>query len=643
MNRRVQSKYDGGDILPDATIMEIMFPAHLFGQEGNANKFVFKDGVLPDMWKQSLYLFSWLIHKYDLMFSDKRYRDGTPMFLVVFEDVVTAGNETTAGVRLRLVLQYHAWVEEQEAARREAAADEVKAEVNDADNAGRKHKPRHLTLATASPGYLLAALAKSNEGLLSGEKERAQRVKHRGVSPPWVFLKTVVPSSYELLAVFMSGMDGAAEKGIRGVGNRDGDGPSRWVGKSNILNPLNVWSLSRSMRAVQTLDERKCMGRIDRVYSSIDAYRKPLYEDDDFVENSSPPPSPPLSPPEGGEGGSLYTYPRPARTFRIQPAALFPGRLDSFIFPRQLDENDQITPASRTLLMGLVNQAGLSDAEFEQSLNKQFQTARECLWWNQGVEAEAASADLDSLRTSVYKGLGDVRRKCHNDKISMTHEIYLQRVRAMYQFGPIWSSHGNMPDSLKAIAGWGEAYLSSHQNFCMPRLPSTSNLSALGDIVLQDHIDLKFAMGTGTLSRQATLVLKCAFHVYNLGSKLNPHVLMHGPAAQGKSFIFTKLVVILIPGTVKNVTIATQRAEVAEGAESKIDVQIMVMDDVAPSTLGIGVAPATKGSQAGNSPNDMVRFLFLPFYLFHLLYLLPLLSHAFLFDFLILFIYTHAF
>jgi hypothetical protein len=567
IHRRTSQNVDTNLILPDATILEMVVYNHLLDQDSNAVNLAFRGGIVPQLYQQVLFIFSYLVYKYSDMFGDTCYNDGAPLFFVSTEVITSGRDKRASGVRIRLVLQYHEWVKALEEKRNQASAD-------DDEKKKKKPKPGQLTLVSCHPGHLLHTLTKENRRKLTGLKAMVNRQKLSDTTQAWRFAQQLQPIAYTVIARVVSGGNG---------GGGGGGGGGFWWDEHHPCNPLNVWSVERSMRAVCALTER-CPD-IDAKFFDIDEYRE-----------------------DAGDGYVFYKYPFPMNTHRVMPAALIPGRLHEFELPHK-QTVVQITPKDRSTFMGLINAKDLTPEQVEEKVRDLAEMAVEVNWWsNVGVGGGGSTGStLDALRTHTAAGSIAIGKMSSTNPTAVSRALYEERLRNLSSFGCIWTPRGNMPVSLQSIAGWGESHLASHSNFCLPRLPCASNLSPLANLVLQDHVDLKFATSIGTLSRQASLLLYSSLHVYNLASKLNVNFLWFGTAAQGKSFVLTRLFVILIKGTVTCVTHMTQKAEMADGAEPHIDVQIIIQDDVCPSALGIGATPGSlKGNNGGGGQHDAV-------------------------------------
>jgi hypothetical protein len=358
----------------------------------------------------------------------------------------------------------------------------------------------------------------------------------------------------------------------------------------NPASPINVFSLKNALH-------RAAMSGACEAYTNIDHWKNP----------------------HAGANQQPFRFPIHGKdTYRLRARELHPGELFGRFFP---DERRVVLPLTHP---AVVTEAWPNLTPTQQKGHDQKSTSARF------KALKAAQIQIASEPTVKDDGCGidKVKARCkermarYNGKLpsfddpdfkKLSRERRIDQLRCIDELNQVYNKdEQGLSVAVRSILLWIEDNGSNLK--CEPTECAKifGDLSTFADSMSRQLLQLESVHQVYQSHREALLLLLLCAHVYK-DCDMHPHHLLVGPAETGKSYLAKLLVACFIPGTVKEITGESAKANYTADSSTITD-KIHVCEEASLAALGIstnGVArsknldPDKFNGSADSAPSEM--------------------------------------
>lgn len=321
--------------------------------------------------------------------------------------------------------------------------------------------------------------------------------------------------------------------------------------QQNPLNPFNVFTLERACMLAQRYGA-------DRGYTNESAW-------------------------ETGAGGGDYgmrVYNTPfdgQTTFRLQLKEFGPDDLPRFLFPWEKRPEPLETDA---MFLHLRTRFGYDLAQSEEKKKEIIAQAKETMQFQCIQHDSNAKNNLFTLKDRFQSELELEMKKANGNLLDEQRIMNDLSRKHMAEFLQVFQRNGDVPKALRSVASYIEDEIAANPTLSMPVNKWTKNLTWAQEQRAAMLPCLENLDKMHTSHRDFAMVQYVVRHVY-WRTDLHPNIYIYGDYAVGKSFIYKLIGNKLIPGSFKNYTSSTARADFQESSD-EFDMMIEINEEANP-------------------------------------------------------------
>jgi hypothetical protein len=284
-----------------------------------------------------------------------------------------------------------------------------------------------------------------------------------------------------------------------------------------------------------------------------------------------------------------YTFFNPACVWRIRQCYLKPGNTQKLFWPNIVPASADPTDPHRLAYIRTHATGGITEKQAAFTYDQHVVRSS---------TVDEEPDNFDGLRAKHKRkrdkitwafAAGRISEKMRDD---MKDEADAQTLQ---EFGVLFSPTASQI-SIAAMATWVNEYAMLNESFCMPFEKLTSNLTRLGDELVQTMSALECLADVISEHKSAFGLFLKNLYLYSY-SKMNINSIVTGPAGAGKSYMALLNMKLLIARTFLNSTYQSAKALAVPGDAYQF--MIRFFEDVNPQMLGINGS-----SKAGETSNQ---------------------------------------
>ncbi len=367
----------------------------------------------------------------------------------------------------------------------------------------------------------------------------------------------------------------------------------------NRLNPCNIFSVERSLRKAREFGAHPAFCKFENYFNDINS----IYH---------------------------FRWPFPECVWRLPLSAFSKGAMDHYFLPhvprmrivndpefsvfcregvseQQRGESDSKAEAAQVEIdnaskhdVFLNNLLSNNDRRKAKKYYNPQQVADQSFYGSQrndGAFAFETYCEGQKTRIQAIKSL-----KGRNDR---EKALYIQKAKILActeYMEQICCKDGRACPCIQAIGEWGQQYLQTNLNFCMPRVKQTKNRTFLAECEQTHYSNAEHIQKIYMVHLSFRLDTLKGYCVYIYGGGMLPHTIKLGPASLGKSNLMESHAKLFINGTVVTYNYMSSKANAASGDHR--DRLIVLFEEAPPSMIGVGIQKGFSKDSGNSSDGD---------------------------------------
>lgn len=304
----------------------------------------------------------------------------------------------------------------------------------------------------------------------------------------------------------------------------------------------------------------------------------------------------------GLDGIKQYNTPfNGSTTYRLLLKEFGPEDLPGFLFPW---EKRPLPLETDAMFLHLRKRFGYDLAQSEAEKKEIVKQAQQAMQYECMQQETGVRNNLFTLKDRIESELSTELAKAGGNVLDQQRVRKQLAEKHLQDYLRVFQRNGDIPKPLRAIAIWLDDFLASHKTPCLPVKKWSKNLTWAQEQRAGMLSCLESLTQVYTNHRELVLCSYAARHVY-WRTDLHPNIYCYGDFSVGKSFMFTLVGKMMIPGTSKAYTSSTARADFQETSD-EFDMLVEINEEAKPKLFCSDVKHAgmSAGHGGGSTMDD---------------------------------------
>ena len=306
----------------------------------------------------------------------------------------------------------------------------------------------------------------------------------------------------------------------------------------------------------------------------------------------------------GGDNGMrVYNTPFNGQTtFRLQLKEFGPEDLPRYLFPWEKRPEPLETDA---MFLHLRTRFGYDLAQSENEKKEIVAQAKEAMQFQCIQSDTGAKNNLFTMKDRFHSEVELEMKKANGNLLDEQRIMNELSRKHLTEYMQVFQRNGDVPKALRNVASYIEDDIAASPTLSMPVPKWTKNLTWAQEQRAAMLPCLENLDKVHTSHRDFAMVQYVVRHVY-WRTDLHPNIYIYGDFAVGKSFIFKLIGNKLIPGTFKNYTSSTARADFQESSD-EFDMMVEINEEANPRLFSSDMKPGggmAAGFGGGSTMDD---------------------------------------